>query len=1445
MHIKPYNIKIVFSSILINLKTILAVILFFMSSIAIAQDDNPYLLHFKSGVLLPDENIKELSKNQESLKSGFFLNNYHVIIQFYKIPDDSIKEKLSEMGVKLLDYLPNNAYTAVIPTNLDFLKIPKFEIRSIITLETKQKMDEAVFNGFFPEWAIKQSDKVDVSLVLFGEKSLGSILPLLNNFNIEVLVEESQFRTLKLRVPIERIHKLAMQAWVLWIEPVLPDPQDENLPGKTLHRSNVLNDGIRNLTGNNVRIGIWDGGTVGPHVDFSGRLTLAESYLSTDHGTHVAGTMAGAGLIDPYARGMAPKSLVYSYDYNGSVNSEVASAISNYNIVMTQNSWGYGDGFVNCTTKDPYNTNSREQDVNIYNNPYLVHVHSSGNSQTVCSGGWGTTTGKAAKNKIVVANISSSEVISSSSSFGPVQDGRIKPEISALGTSVYSCLPNNTYTGGYSGTSMAAPGVTGTIAQLIERYKQLNSNVNPPASLMKAITCNTAKDLGNAGPDYKHGFGGINGLKAVRAIESTRFVTNNISNGQTINTAINVPAGAKRLKVLICWTDFPALANANPALVNNLDLSVIDPALTAWNPWKLNPASPSSVATRGVDNINNIEQVTIDNPVAGSYTLQINGFSIPQGPQQYALTWEIEEAFLEIIYPNGGEALTPGSSCVIHWDQMGITSNQTLQYSTNNGTSWTTLSSTLSSTTMQYTWTVPSTFTSQTLLKITNGSLSDVSDNVFHILGTPASLTLSNGCGIGDIKVSWNSVTNATHYDVLNLDTVSGVWNIIGADQTALSYNASGFIAGRRYWFAVRAKNNNSSVIGERCIAKSYIAPSTSNLPTSTITPSGPTTFCFGNSIILNANTGTGLTYVWERDGIVLSGLTSSSITVTNSGNYKVIVTNTAACSTASLPRQVIVNSLPIVSLQSFNPICVNSPPITLSQGLPLGGTYSGTGVNAGSFNPTISGIGTYNITYIYTDNNSCTNSATKSIFVDSLIPAKAGNDKSIFIGDSVQIGIAPSGSYNYLWSPSVGLNNPAIANPWAKPSDTATYVLTVTNGACVSVDTVRVNVIRTFLISGNLTYDNAVNTPLVNLKLGLYNGFSIIDSTTTNAAGDYAFSPQLNGIYTISVHNNKPFGGVNSTDALVAQRYFVGLDFLSGLKLKAADVNNSSSVNSSDALIIRRRFSGLITSFPAGDWIYNPDTVIINFAPSIMNFKGICIGDINGSYFPLGVKSTSVDLIQFGQLLYETGKELDIPVKVNSDLELGALSLAMAYDSNMVEIITISSPANKIATIITNINKNNFYIAWSSLLPLKLKKGEVLFTVKVRIKTNAVTNPFISLRPECELADSLANVISGVSLVIPELLNSTLINKWATPEQVVVFPNPSLGVFRMEFDGENGKYELNVYDLTAKLIYQDKFIVNKNKTSRLIDLSQHEKGIYLLKISNNNKLVLKKLILQ
>jgi PKD repeat protein len=150
------------------------------------------------------------------------------------------------------------------------------------------------------------------------------------------------------------------------------------------------------------------------------------------------------------------------------------------------------------------------------------------------------------------------------------------------------------------------------------------------------------------------------------------------------------------------------------------------------------------------------------------------------------------------------------------------------------------------------------------------------------------------------------------------------------------------------------------------------------SVPVTTVATSGPTTFCQGGSVNLTASI-TGVSWQWFP-----TGQTTRTITVTQSGTYYCILTNAGGCTATSQSVTVTVNPLPTVTLSPFSNVCNDDPAFALTGGSPSGGTYSGTAVTGGMFNPAVAGPGTFAITYSYTDGNNCTNTAVQNIVVDN-----------------------------------------------------------------------------------------------------------------------------------------------------------------------------------------------------------------------------------------------------------------------------------------------------------------------------------------------------------------------------------------------------------------------------------------------------------------------------
>ena len=408
--------------------------------------------------------------------------------------------------------------------------------------------------------------------------------------------------------------------------------------------------------------------------------------------------------IGPAAKGMAYQAQVQARDFTGDLG-EMAAAVGTNRMRLSNHSYGSIAGWFQASTGlwywwgnseistnlDPkfgnYTTNSSSYDAVIVAAPTYLSVWAAGNSLSNSppaqptnhveislsgvaaftnafrqkdgdQGGYDCLSQQAcAKDVLTVGAVNplssgytspTNLVLAAFSSCGPTDDGRIKPDVVANGVNNILTFSGSDFAYGQgSGTSFAAPSVTGSIDLLSQFFKQVHTNSSDLlASTLKGLVIHSA-DSGttNNGPSFRLGWGLMNTKSAAVLInqDATNGLKNQIKevllpNGQFIQFPF-VSAGSTNspLKVTICWTDPVGAPNSvtnlnNPSakLVNDLDVRVYAPNGTTNFPWLLNPdltnrtsAARSAVATKGDDTRNNVEQIYIPNPTNGTYTVKV------------------------------------------------------------------------------------------------------------------------------------------------------------------------------------------------------------------------------------------------------------------------------------------------------------------------------------------------------------------------------------------------------------------------------------------------------------------------------------------------------------------------------------------------------------------------------------------------------------------------------------------------------------------------------------------------------------------------------------------------------------------------------------------------------------------------------------------------------
>ena len=786
------------------------------------NQDGSYTITLNGNTIASKNNFdKKIKEFKKSARKQIQKDNY-TLLQFQIKPTLKEQQNLKEQGVTLISYLSNNAYYVQINSDFYNKRDISKNIRTLITVKPEYKLDAIINRGIIPDYALDGSNlKVVVSYFKGADAKL--ITNDLNNLNIRESKKFEAFNEIYLTSPKSKLLELANLNWVQNIELISPPVESENKPGVSSHKANVLNANISglgyNLTGKGVKVGIWDT-NVEQHKDLLGRVINKEYEVGNFHGSHVSGTLAGAGLIDPKAKGMAPNVNLYAWNFNSQSNLlpvyvERVNSATVDGIEITQNSYGFS--LKSGRSNYQYSTLDRGDDEATVQFPYLLNVYSNGNNQKATSSGFYTCT-QNSKNALHVAANNEDDLISNYSSFGPSKDGRLFPQIAAIGTNVYSLDYNNSYKIS-KGTSMAAPGVSGTMALLYERYKNIYEGQKPLASLMKALVCNTAKDVGNAGPDYKYGFGNLNGLRAVKVLDAVQFNTSSVANGETYEKNITIPSGLTTLKVMLCYSDLGTTPGASNILVNDLDIKIIKNDNTTL-PWILNSFNPDAIATRGVDDLNNIEQITIDNPESGTYKIVVTGTSVPLGVQEFSIVYDYVAPELVLTYPIGGEKMNPTTQEYIRWDYEGAPTTFTLEYSVDEGANYKLISNDISAAVRSFLWTVPTEISANTKIRISAGEKATASKEVFTIMTEPQNLAIANvaSCGVDTFLLNWSPISGAK-YEVLKMN---GSRFDVVATVTDPNYTFSGITSGEDNWFSVRAIDIASNAISERVRAVNF-----------------------------------------------------------------------------------------------------------------------------------------------------------------------------------------------------------------------------------------------------------------------------------------------------------------------------------------------------------------------------------------------------------------------------------------------------------------------------------------------------------------------------------------------------------------------------------------------------------------------------------------------
>ena len=378
-----------------------------------------------------------------------------------------------------------------------------------------------------------------------------------------------------------------------------------------------------------------------------------------------------------------------------------------------------------------------------------------------------------------------------------------------------------------------------------------------------------------------------------------------------------------------------------------------------------------------------------------------------------------------------------------------------------------------------------------------------------------------------------------------------------------------------------------------------------------------------------------------------------------------------------------------------------------------------------------------------------------------------------------------------------------------------------------VSMLPITGNVVEgTMLYDGNPAYTMPGSTVMVKTFAD-----SLLYQTTTDANGHFTIGAlNVTGAKKMEfIPNVNVEACITTADALAVMLHYVHESMLTGSRLAAADVNRSFTVNGTDALLIQKRYVNQIETFPNGDMYYHLyDSVAYPIDTCQVAITALCYGDVNGSYHQL---RDGLNLLAESQMLVGSNQAIEIPVWVKTNLEVGAISLKLAYPEEYLEIVNVTLPDGE--EVMATVANGLLTISWYDLNPLYLSADEIMLVIHANTKDLSDMEEPISfgLGGYSELADGNAIILGDVELTMPELVTLTfdsLEEQDGESFGLSVYPNPMKDRCVVSYCLTNeGRVSFMVYDLlgnSVKAIEEGRQSVGQHE----IELTGLASGVYV-----------------
>ena len=840
---------------------------------------------------------------------------------------------------------------------------------------------------------------------------------------------------------------------------------------------------------------------------------------------------------------------------------------------------------------------------------------------------------------------------------------------------------------------------------------------------------------------------------------------------------------------------------------------------------------------------------------------------------------------LVLNYPSYGATFATGAVVPITWTANGTSNYYNLDYSLNNGSTWTNITTNTYITNSTYNWTVPSSTSSTVKIRITDFAsacktttsvvpfiITTTQSNV--LLTGPVSTTL-NSCG--PVNITWTSPVSVTNVNLLYSLNGGTTWNVLqtNVDATLRTYawTVPNIASTQTLFKIVDAANPNNFDISRGLFT---INPTLSVSISANKTP----VFCVGDTVTLTSSQ--------LSNNLWSNGETTRSIKVVNSGSYSVINTLNS-CSATSNIINVVANAVParpVITLSGSATICGTDKTVLVSNNA-SGNTWLPGGQTTQSISTSIGG----SYALMYTNQYGCTSTSlpiTITVIDNTTTPIITANS-SYNVGSTISLSVNTINNASYLWSGpnnfSSTQKNPTINNAQTNMSGLYSVVATISN-CNTAPASFNINVVSqaSTLVTGQFV--NYRGDSISNVGL-LISGNSTLD-TTSSLKGKYAFNGIIGGTYTISPYkrnDGQKTNGVSTLDIIKIQSHILRIDTLdSPYKLIAADVNSSGTITSLDLLYTRRLILGIDQTFPGNKlWAFvdssqvfadrtnpfpfrNSKSIGSLQANTRQSFIGVKLGDVNDSWnysvlssnYETGIiRSMSSQASQKVILQVESIESMNhdtiyAKIKVKEFEKIKGLQGTLNWNTQNLKFVEVIDNPLHLEFGLANLNSGKLPILFNDPenKAITLNENDVFLTLKFA-KNGSFNIDSIGFDSSITPVECYNDQLQLCNIIIQGSVTAkaTIIDQDNVKVSTMrVYPNPTTGIIIVDVFAKNQEQSnLVIYDEDGRQLHLTNFKLNVGLNQVKVDLGGSlyvRNKYYIIKVVVNGKPLVYKILL-